>query len=57
MLGVDRATTRKAAKAGLVRDARRETRPGTINSPWVATRDDWQEWFASRPRVGRPTSE
>lgn len=53
-LKVHRITAFRAAAAGLVPGARRESRPGTINAPWVATRTAWREWYENRRPVGRP---
>lgn len=55
--GVHRVTTAQAAAAGRVPGARREPRPGTINAPWVATREAWQQWYDQRRPAGRPKIE
>ena len=53
-LGIHRNTARRAAAAGDVAGVRREERPGTINAPWVATREAWQKWYDTRRPAGRP---
>lgn len=53
-LGLDRSTTFRAAASGLVAGAHREERPGAINTPWVATREAWRQWYDSRRPPGRP---
>ena len=57
LLGVHRDTTRRAAASGQVPGAYQEPRPGTINPPWVATREAWEIWHRNRRPVGRPRSE
>lgn len=52
--GVNRSTTFRAAASGQVPGARRVPRPGTINAPWVATREAWRQWYESRRPPGRP---
>lgn len=53
-LGLAASTTRNAAAAGKVRGAYQDPRPGSINPPWVATEEAWQQWYDSRRPVGRP---
>lgn len=54
VLGVDPATTRKAAAGGHVHEARKENRHFTINPPWVASEEAWRTWYENRQPTGRP---
>jgi hypothetical protein len=57
LLGVDRVTAQKAARAGKVEGAKQEPRPGAINPPWVATEHAWRTWHENRRPAGRPPKE
>ena len=56
-LGVHRDTTRRAAASGQVPGAHQEPRPGSIQAPWVATREAWEYWYTHRRPAGRPRRE
>jgi len=55
LAGIERRYVTRWAQSGEVQGARKESRAGSINEVWVATKGAWEAAAAQERKVGYPT--